>query len=89
LWLDEDFTAAVEWQEYHDSLCSGCSQPRDESFARENSEAYDVEVLRCHACAARERKAYARNGSRESGSPPLFGEFFAVSKNDDDVRAVD
>jgi predicted Fe-S protein YdhL (DUF1289 family) len=73
----------VEWQEYQDSLCSGCGQPRHESFAIENDDKYTAEVLRCHACAARERKAYNRNASRDSGQPPMFGEFFAVTKDDD------
>ena len=79
MWLQEDKDAALEWIEYDDSLCSGCRNPRIESFDIANEDKYDVEALACHACAARERKGWIRNQNRDPDMPPLFGEFYAVS----------
>jgi hypothetical protein len=83
LWLPEDTKAALEWQTHKDSLCSGCGNPRHESFAVENSDAYTAEPLRCHACAARERKAWYRNKNKDANDPPNFGEFYSVRLDDD------
>ena len=33
------------------SRCS-CGEPRDVSFLPENEGAYDVDIMRCHACTA-------------------------------------
>ena len=41
-------------------------------------DAYDVDVLVCHSCAARERKAWNRRQAREADAEPPFGEFFIV-----------
>lgn len=38
---------------------------------------YEVEVLVCHACAARERKAYARHEAAPEGQRPV-GEYYFV-----------
>lgn len=78
-WSDEDQQAALEWQAYKDSLCSGCGLPRVESFDPANQERYDVEVLRCFACRERERTAFNRNAARDNGSPPLMGEYYAIT----------
>lgn len=56
-WLDEDIDAALEWVEFKASLCGGCGRRRTETFDPSNEERYDVEALRCHACAARDRAA--------------------------------
>jgi hypothetical protein len=82
VWLEEDTQAALEWQEHKDSLCSGCGNPRDESFALENHDRYDVTALACHACAARERKAQVMSGDGESRPPA--GLYFAVTGPTDD-----
>ena len=76
LWLDDDRRAALEWQEYKKSLCPGCNRPRSESFAVEMDDRYDVTPLQCHACAARDRRAY--NTAREAGKTPLFGRYYQV-----------
>jgi hypothetical protein len=70
-------------------LCSGCGLPRHETFADPPptwtrgrgrwEERYDVTVLACAACAARERKAWNTQSGREHGTPPPFGEYFAIS----------
>ncbi len=74
----------MEWQAYKDSLCDGCRQPRDESFSPETDGAfgrpgYDVTVLQCHACAAREKKAWDTQQAQQDGVPPPFGFYYAVS----------
>jgi hypothetical protein len=56
-WLEADTEAALEWAEYEASICTGCGHPRGESFDRKRYNAYTAEVIRCHACAAREREA--------------------------------
>jgi predicted Fe-S protein YdhL (DUF1289 family) len=85
-WLPEDTEAALEWQTYQNSLCPGCRRPRHESFAVEMDDHYDVTVLQCHACAARDRKAY--NTRPEQGEDPQFGRFFVVTPEaaDGDVQ---
>lgn len=85
-WLPEDTEAALEWLEWKDSLCSGCGQPRHEAFDSANTDAYSVTALECHPCAARERRAYADQQSRDAGQPPAFGRFYAVTLDDDAVK---
>ncbi|MBK6556107.1 MAG: hypothetical protein IPG16_02460 [Comamonadaceae bacterium] len=51
-WLSSDTLAALAWQSYLDSLCSGCGQPRHESFDAEADGAYVAHADRCHACTA-------------------------------------
>lgn len=77
LWLSEDRQAALEWQAYQKALCPGCKRPRTESFDVAHDDAYDVVALQCHACAARDRRAYNRSRQREDGTP-LFGQYYAV-----------
>jgi hypothetical protein len=85
VWLPEDQQAALEWQAHKDLLCSGCGQPRDECFAPENSFRYTAEPLECHACAARERKKWARNKNREAKDPPEFGMYYSVTLDPEEV----
>ena len=40
---------------YLDSLCGECHRPLAETMSPEADDAYDTVVLRCHACAARDR----------------------------------
>ena len=47
--------------EYEESLCSGCGQPRHESFDPASFvDRYEAEAMTCNACAARDRLADAR-----------------------------
>lgn len=39
-----------------------CGQPRTESMHPDSEFAYDATPIRCHACAARDRKARALSG---------------------------
>lgn len=55
-WSEEDQDAALEWQEYQDSLCPGCGHPRHETFGPENRDKFDAEAHQCHACEVKQRK---------------------------------
>lgn len=57
LFLQADTEAVLAWQEYQDQLCPGCGLPRDETMRKEHQNHYEGGVLRCHACAARDRRA--------------------------------
>lgn len=49
-------------------LCPGCGLPRDETMAKESDGAYRAKAQRCHACAARDRKAKEfTQGHHEAG----------------------
>ena len=78
MWSDEDRQAALEWMEYERQLCGGCGMPRDESFDPANDDHYDAEPFTCHACAARDRKAWNREQGRATGAPPDFGVYYAI-----------
>ena len=68
---------------YQASLCSGCGHPRHETFDPSAEDRYDATALQCHACAARDRKAYNRSAGRDADQLPPFGEYFAVTRSDD------
>lgn len=58
LFTEEDTLAVLEWQREQSLLCPGCGLPRDETMAKERQfDFYDARAVRCHACAARDRKA--------------------------------
>lgn len=88
MWLPDDMTAALEWQEYEDSLCSGCGRPRAETMAEPPSswtqnrgrweERYDAVELVCAACAARDRKRHSGRAGREPNDPPPAGVYLAI-----------
>jgi hypothetical protein len=68
-WLEDDTLAALDWDAWERAKCPGCGQPRDESMAHEDdAPAYEVEVLRCHACSAAAAESRAAGGD----SPGLF-----------------
>lgn len=75
-WLDGDRVAALEWHVFERSLCVGCRRPRDESFDLAMDDHYDVTELQCHACSARERRAW---NTRGDGGAPTFGRYFVVT----------
>lgn len=73
--FDEDFTEAdmvdaLEWQTEDDMKCGGCGRPTDESMAPGRDDAYDAEILVCHACAAADR---AEQAFRQQDHPDLAG----------------
>jgi hypothetical protein len=54
---EEDTELALEWQREKDLECPGCGLPRDETMQKDHHDHYTASALRCHACAARDRKA--------------------------------
>lgn len=77
--MDEDFEAALEWQEWQDSLCSGCRFPRSVSFDQDADVAYEGVALRCFACEAREKQASRWRDDENSRSE---GVYFVVQEAD-------
>lgn len=55
LWTQEDSSLAVALTIAEATTCSGCGQDRRESTEKENEFAYEIEAIRCHACATRDR----------------------------------
>lgn len=76
-WLDEDIDAALEYQDYLASLCSGCGHPRDESFNPDLQFEWYGEALTCHACAERDRTAESK---RSNKNHDCSGEFYVVHR---------
>lgn len=76
--LDSDSEAALEYFEEQSLLCSGCGLPRDETMDKDAQDAYEAHLFRCHACAARDRKArqHAKDGGDDAGA------LFAVERRD-------
>ena len=66
--LDDDIAAALEWQRWKDSLCTGCGQPRDESFSPTGPD-YRARSRRCRCCEALdvEAKEWSESSSSTSG----------------------
>ncbi|MGH3504313.1 MAG: hypothetical protein ACRDQA_25955 [Nocardioidaceae bacterium] len=60
-WTDLDRGYALAWREEDMSTCDGCGQPYEESMDRKHQFGYTAEIVRCHACAAKDRagKHYA------------------------------
>lgn len=54
--LPEDTDAVLEWQREKDLACPGCGHPRDETMQKNHHDHYTASALRCHACAAKDRK---------------------------------
>lgn len=69
----------MEWIEYLNLLCPGCGHPRDESFDPANEDHYDAKPFTCHACHARDRKAWNREQNRDPKAPPDHGVYWAIS----------
>lgn len=60
-WTDDDLEWALAWRDDDRSRCSGCGQPKSESFAKGNDNAYEATALACHACATSSREAESWN----------------------------
>jgi len=56
-WTQEDTDLALALTAMEAEVCDGCGHPRSESMDRDAEFAYGAEAMRCHACAARDRKA--------------------------------
>ena len=81
--LSSDTLAALAWQSYLYSLCSGCGQPRHESFDAEADGAYVAHADRCHACtaAAIQQRAFAKaDASVTGGYDGSAGRYFSTER---------
>lgn len=68
-WTEDDMTAALDWQSESRLICSGCGFPLDESTAPGMDDAYDAEMVACHACATADRveRKYRDGGGDMAG----------------------
>lgn len=64
--------AVLDYLEEKALRCSGCGLPRDETMSPEAEGRYTVRVLRCHACAVREKAASKFGGARPHEAGGLF-----------------
>jgi hypothetical protein len=55
LFTDEDAVEILDYIADEHLICSGCGQPRVESFAAENEWMYKATPMACHACATKAR----------------------------------
>lgn len=56
LFLEADTRAVMEWQDAKEWACPGCGTDRRESMDKHHHDHYTAAAIRCHACAARDRK---------------------------------
>lgn len=54
-------------------LCPGCGHPRDETMDKDAYDHYKAHVLRCHACAARDRAAKKHTDQPHDSAGLMFG----------------
>ena len=71
---EDDVEYALAWQQLQRETCPGCGEPKAESYDPDNSEAYEVHTLRCHACAARDARgdAIAEDDKAEAHGLSLY-----------------
>lgn len=75
-WTEDDVEYALAWQRLQADKCSGCGQPRSESFDVANHASYEGHALQCHACAARDVKSKLY----QDGGGDMAGLYISVSK---------
>lgn len=75
MFLDEDIDDVLDWLAVEDETCSGCGQPRHESFSPDSQDGYEARKLKCFACEARDQASHQYEGDRN-------GIYFTVSKAD-------
>lgn len=59
----------LAWQDYQRDICNGCGHLLSVSTKTEHQFAYGGEVIRCFACASRQREAkkFADDGGETAG----------------------
>lgn len=66
-WLPSDVMCAQAWQQYSDSLCVGCGNPRTESMDPESEGEWQADLpMRCHSCTSISLRA---KGYQQSTAP--------------------
>ena len=68
-WTADDTALAVALHQIEALECSGCGQDRTATMNTAHEFDWQVEAVRCHACAARERYAesHMKNGGSAAG----------------------
>lgn len=68
-WTEDDVEYALAWQQLRAETCTGCGQPKTESFDLDNAGLYETRMLRCHACAARDdaEREFTEAGGNSGG----------------------
>ena len=69
-WLPEDTQAALEWDAWRRSKCSGCGQPLAECMGDgPDAVEYEPEIVTCFACKARDeaRRSWAEGDNDTAG----------------------
>lgn len=56
-WTQQDTDLAIAITEIEAERCDGCGHPVGESMDPDTEFGWKADALRCHACAARDRKA--------------------------------
>jgi hypothetical protein len=69
-WLDLDLALALAYRANAGDACSGCGHPLDEALDPATEGHVEVEVARCHFCAARDRKSRALSEDAHEGTRP-------------------
>lgn len=69
-WSEEDRAYALAWQQYELELCSGCGHHLAVTTDKNNQFAYEGEIVRCHACAAKARTSqkFSKDGGDSAGA---------------------
>lgn len=70
--LDADTSAVLQWRESKDFACPGCGMDRRDTMQKHHHDHYTASAYRCHACAARDRKAKAFTGQEHDDAGLFF-----------------
>lgn len=76
-WTAEDRAYALAWRAYLDEHCSSCGHDLAVSTNKDNQFAYRAEIVRCHACAARDKAAqkFQKDGGDPAGALTRFTKY--------------
>ena len=81
-WLEDDAKAALEWQEWHNGLCTGCGVHRSDGMNPEHQFSFEATPYRCFPCQEREKRSYQWSKNHADGQAPDFGVYWAVHMDD-------
>lgn len=66
-WPDDDQEWALEWMRNERARCPGCGHHADDVFDPDAEGQWDAQLLRCHACAARDAAVEANREINRDG----------------------
>lgn len=87
LWLSSDRDVVEAWHVWTDLLCSGCGQPRDEAWTRDEDYRWKGELRQCRPCEAIEkaRDEHVRSGTKDS-APEMFGMKVVADRSEEQMK---